>query len=489
MKLSPLTDYVERAGASWKGASAARRFAVLTCFCAALFVLVNWRNYVVDDIPQSLLPVTLLREGTVRLDSYRPEYEELKQSGKHYAFTEVDGHLYARNSMYVSALVAPLYLPPVLAGVSLHNTRFWIAWGTISAAFYTALAVALAYLTLARWTDDSSAVMLSLFYAFGSCLWTIVGHTLYDHLGGLVCVAALAWVLDRFPLSSGRAFAAAFLAGAAVGMRPSTVVLLFPLGLYLFCWPGIFLNLRSRLAALVGILLIPASNALLNAWCFGGWNKTGYPADLASDWGNPVWEGLAGLLIAPNSGLFTQSPIALLAVVGGWKVWAGSRGGQKAIQQAGLLRAYSLCFVSYWILFAHRNQWQGGLDFATRYLSEGYPLWMPLVAVGWNSVRGSVVGKAFVAAAGAWSVLYQVANIATFDAITEFNPPHVPWNPGRHFLMVFVEKHGLPAAGIAVANALARFTLFSLAIGYALVFFLRPTPPRAMGDHGGRCSS
>src|SRR5581483_3667748 len=225
-------------------------------------------------------------------------------------------------------------------------------------------------------------------------------------------------------------FCAAFFAGAAVGMRPSTVVLLFPLGLYLFFWPGRLANLAARFAAFAGVILIPASNALLNSWCFGGWNKTGYPPDLANDWGNPWWEGLTGLLLAPNSGLLIQSPIALLAIVGGWTVWTTAE-----IRQRGLLRCYTLCFVSYWILFAHRNQWQGGLDFATRYLSEGYPLWMPLTAVGWNTARRSLVGKVFVIVAGTWSVAYQLANIATFDAITAYNPVHAPWNPSEHFLL------------------------------------------------------
>ncbi len=482
MTWRPFTDYVARTMSAWNSAAKARQATLLVAFCTAVFVLVNWRNYVVDDIPQSLLPVTLLREGTVQLDSYRPFYDTLKESGKHYAFTDVNGHLYARNSMYVSMLVAPLYLPPVLAGVSLHDARFWIAWGTLCAAFFTAVAVALTYLTLCRWVDGPSALMLSLLYAFGSCLWTIIAHTIYDHLGGLVCVAALAWTLDRFPLSPARAFWAAFLAGAAVGMRPCTVVLLFPLGLYLYCWPGIFATVAARCAAVIGIVLIPLSNAILNAWCFGSWYKTGYPSDLATDWGNPWWEGMTGLLIAPNSGLFTQSPIALLAVVGGWKVWMASspsphpasppQGGRECVSQRGLLRAYSLCFVGYWVLFAHRNQWQGGLDFATRYLSEGYPLWMPLAAVGWSAAMRSAGGRVFVAVAGTWSVLYQLANIATFDAITELNPQHIPWEPRRHFLIVFVDKYGIWAAFTAFLGALVRLALCSIVLFYVLGRFL-----------------
>src|SRR5205807_1214344 len=94
-------------------------------------------------------------------------------------------------------------------------------------------------------------------------------------------------------------------------------------------------------------------------------------------------EGAAGLLIAPNSGLFVQSPFTLLALVGGWVVWR-SRG---SVREAGLLRIYTICFVAYWALFAKWHDWQGGLTFTTRMLSEGYPLWMPLVLVGWDRLR------------------------------------------------------------------------------------------------------
>lgn len=445
-----------------------------------LFILVNWRDFVVDDIPQSLVPVTLWREGTIRLDSYRPLYEELKQKRQHYAFTESGGHLYPRNSVYVSLLIAPLYLPPILTGRDLLEWRLWVAWGTVCAAVFTAVAVGLTYLTLRRWVDDGSALLLSLLYAFGTCLWTVIGHTVYDHLGGLVCVAGLAWTLTGFPLSTPRAFWAAFLAGASVGMRPCTVVLLLPLGLYLFLWPGVFTGLKARLAALVGILVIPASNAALNSWCFGAWYKTGYPSDLATDWGNPWWEGVTGLLIAPNSGLFTQSPFMLLGILGIWLVWRNR--GQP---DTGLLRAYSLCFAAYWVLFAHRNEWQGGLDFATRYLSEGYPLWMPLVAIGWNRARIWRGGHAFLAIAGGWSVFYQLANLATFDMITSLNPKHVPWDPRQHFFMVVLGHRGPVAAAQAVLWSLLKFALCAATLGCLLERFLRPTPPNSLGLAGG----
>src|SRR5262249_4353410 len=134
----------------WQAAAPWRRAGFIACYCAALFVLVNWRNYVVDNIPQSLLPVWLWREGRFRLDSYWPEYEALTETGQGYAFTEAGGHLYPRNSVYTSLLVAPAYIPPVLAGVPTHSVGFWVAWGGCAAAVWTGVAIALTYLTMRR---------------------------------------------------------------------------------------------------------------------------------------------------------------------------------------------------------------------------------------------------------------------------------------------------------------------------------------------------
>jgi hypothetical protein len=473
------TDWAGQLAKRWLAASLWRRAGFIACYCAAIFVLVNWRNYVVDNIPQSLVPVVLWREGSFRLDSYRPEYEALTETGQGYAFTEAGGHLYPRNSIYTSLLVAPAYLPPVLLGVPTHSVGFWVAWGGCAAAIWTGVAVALSYLTIRRWGDEPAAVAFSLLLAFGTCLWTIVAHTVYDHLGGLVCVAALSWVLNEFPLSPRRAAAAAFLAGAAVGMRPCTLVLLLPLGLYLFCWPGIFANGWARLAAVAGVILIPLSNAYVNAQFFGAWYKTGYPDDLATDWGNPWWEGLSGLLIAPNSGILIQSPFTILALIGAWVVC-----GRAPLKQIGLLRAYAACFLSYWVLFAHRNQWQGGLDFSSRYLSEGYPLWMPLVMVGWNRLKHHRLALPSLIAAGTWSWFYQVINIATFDAVTPMNAFHRPWNPLDHFFVHYLRHFGIGSAVAAILFTIGEFAVCATVCFLALVPFFLPRPKGAAAQAG-----
>ena len=108
-------------------------------------------------------------------------------------------------------------------------------------------------------------------------------------------------------------------------------------------------------------------------------------------------------------------------------------------------------------LFAKWHDWQGGLTFATRMLSEGYPLWMPLVLIGWKSVRNYKPARAAVLIGGAYSVIYQLANLATFDATTPLNAPHRPWTPQDHFFIVHVSHFGAAATLQAVAMAALLF--------------------------------
>jgi hypothetical protein len=450
----------------WLATTDGRRAWALGVFCAALFLLVNWRNYHRDVVPLAFAPVSVWRHGTVDLDDFRPYYDALTPAERWaWAESPVNGHLYSEKSAFVSLLVAPFYLPPVLAGVPAERYDFWIAWGRLAAAGLTGLTVSLSYLTLRRGGGVMPATAFSLLLAFGTCLWTITGQTLYDHQAVLF-VAVMAWLLRDFPLSPRRAFLAALAAGAAVVLRPVTVVLLFPVGLYLLL-PGRLAGWRGYLAAFAGILPLPLLMAVANSLMFGHWYSTGYPPGEYRDRWLTWWpEGAAGLLIAPNSGLFVQSPFTLLAVVGGWAAWR-SKG---PLADRGLLRTYTLCFLTYWGLFAKWHDWQGGLTFTTRMLSEGYPLWMPLVMVGWERLRNHALARATVAAAGVYSVLYQLANLATFDATTPLNTLHLPWTPRDHFFIVHLTHFGAAATLKAVAVSALMFA----ACAAGLLLLLRP---------------
>jgi hypothetical protein len=456
----------------WQSASDLRRAGFVAGFCACLFVFVNWRDYCVDTISQALVPVRVWRAGTFDLDPYRGYYEELRQEGKAYSFTEsADGHLYAKNSVFVSLLVAPLYLPPVVLGVPTEDVRFWIAWGRLCAALWTGVAMGLVYLTLSRKRHMAAAALgLTLLLAFGTCVWTTVAHTIYDHLGAVVCVAALVFVLHDFPLKPWRAGLVGLLAGAAVGMRLTTVVLLLPLGLYVFCRPGLLAGWRARLLAVLGVGVVPLCNALFNFWMFGAWTQTGYSADLIDRWTTPLGEGALGLLLAPNSGLLVQSPFVVLALIGGWAAWRDPGVGDR-----GLLCTFTICFVAYWLFYARWYDWQGGFVPSTRMLCDGYPLWMPLALLGWERVRHRPGARPLLAAAAAWSVLYQVVGISVFDGLAHRDtPPNLPWQPWHHFWVEHAVRYGPLSTLGHIARTLALFGLCAAVTAYVLARVFLP---------------
>src|SRR5437899_603838 len=61
MPVSKIREYLERLRNDWLQARDRRRALCLAIFCTAMFVLVNWRNYHVDNIPLALMPVSIWR--------------------------------------------------------------------------------------------------------------------------------------------------------------------------------------------------------------------------------------------------------------------------------------------------------------------------------------------------------------------------------------------------------------------------------------------
>ena len=457
----------------WCSLTDRSRAGFLAVFSAVIFAAVNWHNYMVDFVPLSLIPVSLWREGTVQLDAFRPYYESLPEKQR-YTFTEVNGHLYSIKPVFVSLLAAPFFSPPVLAGVPAENVDFWIGWGRLVAAGLTGVAVGLCYLIARRWGSHGAALGFTLLIAFGTCIWTVVGQTLTYHAGAFLCTAGLVLALHDFPLSTRRAALAGFLAGAAVVMRLTPLVLLLPVGLYL-CMPGRMKSFTAWLAALGGIILLPLANALLNQAVFGHWYKTGYDEEMGKWVGvaDPtLWvQGMFGIALAPNAGLIPQSPFLVLAAIGGWVVWTA-----RDVKDRGLLRSYTLGIVGYASLFCLWHDWWGGLTFASRMLAEAYPLFLPLILVGWNRVSRYPFALPLVVAAGTWSVLYQVIGVATFDPICELAPRDWEWDLSRHFYVLYVQQFGWVAFLQAVGRTLS--VLAAIAV-VACVVLHRLSMPQA----------
>jgi hypothetical protein len=125
------------------------------------------------------------------------------------------------------------------------------------------------------------------------------------------------------------------------------------------------------------------------------------------------------------------------------------------------------------------HDWQGGLTFTSRMISEGYPLWMVLVIEGWNAVRDRPWALPVTVYAGIWSVVYELVNLSTFDQTTPLNTLHEPWTPWDHFFWVHVTHFGPWQTALLVSRSVFLFAIASFFIAYALRGFIlpRPSPP------------
>jgi hypothetical protein len=94
--------------------------------------------------------------------------------------------------------------------------------------------------------------------------------------------------------------------------------------------------------------------------------------------------------------------------------------------------------------------------------------------VGWDRLRNHWPARAALVAAGAYSVLYQLANLATFDATTALNTKHLPWTPRDHFFVVHVAQFG--ASGTLEAVAVTALAFIGCAATFAVLLrpFIRP---------------
>lgn len=142
---------------------------------------------------------------------------------------------------------------------------------------------------------------------------------------------------------------------AAVGLLALAVYLLLPGG------PGKGIPERIRRGALVALGLLPF--AALDAW----YNWVRYGKLLATGrsdtlFGNPIWQGAAGLLVSPGKGLLWYSPTVLLLALAGWPFRR---------RFGGLFIAWAILAGGFITLYSYVTFWHGDPAWGPRYL---YPL-------------------------------------------------------------------------------------------------------------------
>jgi hypothetical protein len=370
------------------------RASLLIGLCCLLVYNANLRSISAGDTyPARYLPFAIVQHHTIFLD---PVAKVAAQGRGKMAFWMVplpDGHIISLYPIVVPVLVAPLYVPAIgfmkLRGsTDARLDQFARVMEKFSASLLAALSVSLLYLLLRRRAKASTALLLTIAFAFGTTTWVISSQALWQHgMAGLLIIGALLMLTG--PNTVPRVLALGLLLGLIGGNRPPDVILAAALGACGLFWAG-----RRRWPLLVASSALPMVvvlfyNLRVAGNILGGYGLIGK----AEFFSHELLPGVAGLLVSPTRGLFVFSPFLLFLVLV-WRHWPRSG------EERGLTLAMLAAIVVQILLYA-KADWRGGLSWGPRYMTDLLPflIWMLVPIVDALRRAGRVVFMVFVGVA------------------------------------------------------------------------------------------
>ena len=267
-----------------------------------------------------------------------------------------------------SLLVAPLYLPAVV-WLDAHGWEQpqvdWVAvlMEKVSASFLASVASVLMYLVLRR-DGTRWSLPLAIVFAFGTNTWMVSSQALWQHGTGelLIALALLLVVVRASPARTALLGAVCVLMAAN---RPPDALVAGAIGLFV-----VWNNRRNILWLLAGAAL-PLAALLCYNLNFIGQVASAYAlVKPPQSFFQPIWSGVAGLLVSPTRGLLVFSPFFVFIPVG--LIQRLRSPGSKGL-------AVVLSFaVAAQVLFYSQADWRAGASWGPRWLTDILPIlvWM-----------------------------------------------------------------------------------------------------------------
>ncbi len=346
-----------------------------------------------DSLPASLIPFSILLDGSITLDRFGP-YMEQHVWYSSAVLHKTEGHWYSFYPIAGPVLVTPLYLPfkflPSIGqqppGTLISIAR--VAEKVVSVVLSAGAAIFL-LLLLRRLTSDRTAWMLTMLFALGTGNWSTSSQALWPHTFGQLAIIGCLYSVERFGSSDSESrwyWIAGTFAACALAIRPTNLALLPALALVLWLQPARFADyLRVFLPPVAAAALIGAYNLTVFQSIAGG-----YSPKLSGGF----FDGLLGILLSPGRGLLIYTPIAIFALAAFAPRARESRGQHRLVViAAGVFSLLHIAFIAAW------PNWWGGYCFGPRLLTEICAPIIILIAVGFPAIRSGGVKWAFLGVA------------------------------------------------------------------------------------------
>jgi len=416
-----------------------RRAFILFCLLLVIY-LANLRDMAPDDtVPTRYLPFSIVTRHSLNVDGYidlhlRPYLNGMVGYGPYFA-ARVNGHWMSAYPILTSLVATPVFVVPAIyaehSGVEpgTSKMRFLALMAEkLSAAILAALGAAIFYLALRRILPENGALQLVFIYAIASPTWNLSAQALWLQNLTELSLVLLIWALitDRGTRASAAWIGLAL--ALAVANKLTNAVVAFPMIAW-FCFRELRRARQTEDAAptsrIVSLFVPLAGLGLFVLWynfhyfgsILGAYTATfetlGYSGVVGGFQGGwrPFLDGLAGLLISPNRGLFLFVPWTVLSLWGAVRLWQESETGWERWLLAGSLLLY--------LTYAKLLRWYGGYTFGPRYLVDLMPVFVLCLVPVWRAAVTPL-------RRGVFASLVVLALAVQFLGV--FNYPNGSWN-------------------------------------------------------------
>ncbi|MGA3213464.1 MAG: hypothetical protein ABSD20_19330 [Terriglobales bacterium] len=346
-----------------------------------------------DSLPTSLLPFSIILDGSITLDRFGPYLDRTVPYAPS-VIHRAHGRWYSIYPLAGPMLSAPLYLPiAFIPGIHHQSPGTLVAIARIiekvTASIWAAGTAVFLFLLLRRITSSRAAWLLALCFALGTENWAISSQAMWPHtFGGLTIVGCL-YCIERWSgpeLESRWYWLAGSFSACAIAIRPTNLILLPALAISLWCGHERLRRYAQvfALPVLAGTLIAAYNLAVFHS--LSGW----YPSKLGGSW----LDGFAGILLSPGRGMLIYTPLALFALGA-----LGSRARESRERHRQTFVAASVVSILQIAIIAGWVGWEGGYCWGPRLLTEVFPCFTVLIAIGLPSIWRSGWRLAFAGTA------------------------------------------------------------------------------------------
>ncbi|HVT16708.1 MAG TPA: hypothetical protein VHQ90_11095 [Thermoanaerobaculia bacterium] len=361
-----------------------------------------------DDVPNRLIPFSLLGWGTLTLEPFRGN---LTAQPVRWYWRERQGTIVSFYPIGTAAVALPVYLPCYLLlrarGRDTPSELFQVSAVVekLAAAVIAALAVAVLFAILRQRLSAPNATANALAFGLGTGMWALSSQLLWQHGPGVLCILLGLWSLVR-PRHPGASVAAGFFLGLASAVRPQNAVFLVAGAVYLWlAGEDRARKVHSVLWLALGSLLPLAATLAYNFHYYG--NFLGGYRELTVNFQPAILDGVLGLLLSPNRGLLVFSPVVIL---GFW----GMAQALRRWRTEPLLASFCGAAVLFLFIHASTKTWDGGGSFGPRYLTETLPVLA--LAASLTVPKLAPWGRVGALILVAWSVLVELDGVICYPA-------------------------------------------------------------------------